>query len=225
MNKTALIVGASGLVGGHLLELLLANKSFSQVFSLVRKASNKKHKKLVELVFDFNDDLAYNKLPKTDVAFCCLGTTIKKTGSQAAFKKVDWEYPLKLAKALKKDNANSFHIITSLGSDAQSLIFYSRVKGELENDLKKLDFKYLSIYQPSLLLGNRQEKKWGENFAISIFPRFDFLLQGGLKKYRAIEAEDVAKGMIYGALNETNNIQTYLSDEIKDMADKLHTID
>lgn len=221
MGKKALIVGASGLVGGHLLNLMLENAYFAEIVSLVRTPSNLQHKKLSEQVFDFNNDESYKTLPKVDVAFCCLGTTIKKAGSQAAFKKVDWEYPLKLAKALQKNGCLSYHVITALGSDADSLVFYNRVKGELENDLKKLKFDSLSIYQPSLLLGNRQENRLGEKLAIATFPHLNFLLQGHLKKYRAIEAKDVAKGMIYGAINERNNTQTYLSDEIKDMADSL----
>lgn len=224
MGKRVLIVGASGLVGGHLLNLLLENDFFAQVVSLVRKPTNKQHHKLLEQVFDFGNSTAYEQLSEVDMAFCCLGTTIKKAGSQDAFKKVDWEYPLKLAQALKKSGCASYNVVTALGADANSMVFYNRVKGELENDLKKLDFDFLSIYQPSLLLGNRQENRMGEKLAIAIFPHFDFLLQGSLKKYRAIQAEDVAKGMIYGAINQKSNIQTYLSDEIKDMADSLDSV-
>ncbi len=221
MKKTVLIAGASGLVGGHLLDLLLDDNSFDSVFSLVRKSSGKEHPKLEERIFDFNNEESYSNIPNVDQAFCCLGSTIKKAGSQKAFKKVDFHFPLQLAKALKVNDCKSYHVVTALGADAQSSIFYNQVKGELEKELQALQFQSLNIYQPSLLLGNRKEKRFGEKLAMTFMPPLEFLLQGKLKKYRSIQANDVAKGMLAVAKNKHIKYQTIESNEIKELANSL----
>lgn len=224
MKKTVIIAGASGLVGHHLLDLLLEEKSFEKVYSLVRKPSGRTHPKLEEINFDFNNEEAYANLPEVDSGFCCLGTTIKKAGSQKAFKKVDYHYPLLLAQSLKNNNCRAFHVITALGADSSSRIFYNQVKGELEDALSKLEFNSLNIYQPSLLLGDRKEQRLGEKIAMIFMPPLEFLLQGKLKKYRSIQAKDVAKGILANTKKENNNIQIIPSNEIKELAYSLvHT--
>ncbi|MDC3209134.1 NAD-dependent epimerase/dehydratase family protein [Chitinophagales bacterium] len=222
MEKTVLIAGASGLVGSHLLNLLLLDKTIDKIYSLVRRSTKVKHEKLQEILFDFNLSLNYQNLPPVDYGFCCLGTTIKKAGSQDAFKRVDYSYPLQLAQALKDNNCENFHVITSLGADSKSSVFYSKVKGELEEALKNIEFESLSIYQPSLLLGERKESRIGEKIAMILMPPFEFLLQGQMKKYRSIKAIDVAKGMLVNSKEKTQKIKIIPSNEIKELA---HNID
>lgn len=218
MKRTALISGASGLVGQELLQLILDHSAYEKVYVLVRRSMNIKHDKLQEIIFDYEKVAAYNTLPEINDAFCCLGTTIKKAGSKEAFKTVDFHYPYKLAKALEKKKTSSFHVITALGSDADSSIFYNKVKGELEEALKKLKFAHLFIYQPSLLVGDRKENRLGEEIAIKLFPILEFFLIGGLKKYKSIKVENVAKCMLYTALHEQTKTKTILSDEIQNLA-------
>lgn len=214
-----LIVGASGLIGGHLLRQLLQNPAVTHVTSLVRKPSQLSHNHLQEIVFDFDNPQHYEQLPAADVVFCCLGTTIKKAGSRAAFKNVDYDYPLALAKAMCSKGTTHFLVVTALGSNAQSMVFYSRVKGELEEALIGLQFPSLSIFQPSLLLGERKEQRFGEDFAKFFMPLITPLLAGGLRKYRAIHGADVAKAMLKIAMQPASGVGRYPSDEIQEIAD------
>ncbi|MCB0538545.1 MAG: oxidoreductase [Bacteroidetes bacterium] len=215
MKKTLLIAGSSGLVGNQLLQLMLENNSVAKVYTLVRKTQQINHPKLEEIIFDFNDNNAYQNLPKIDATFCCLGTTIKKAGSQQKFEQVDFQYPLQLAKNTK---SSAFSIISAMGADSHSSIFYNKIKGKLEDELKKLNFDTLNIFQPSLLVGNRAEHRLGESIAIAIMPKLDFLLVGGLKKYRSIKAENVAKAMLKATIDNLKS-KTYTSDEIQALAD------
>lgn len=197
MNKTALIVGATGLVGSHVLHLLLHDNEFSTVIALTRNKLNVQHQKLKNSIVDFDKINDYQNEIKADTVFCCLGTTIKKAGSKAAFKKVDYEYPLQIANIAKRNGTQSFNVITALGANANSIIFYNKVKGKLQNELIKLQFKTLHIIQPSLLLGNRNEHRLGEDIAQKLSPIMNALLVGNLKKYKAIEANQVAKAMVH----------------------------
>ncbi|MCS6967061.1 MAG: oxidoreductase [Cytophagales bacterium] len=214
-----LIAGASGLVGSYLLRQLLQSSAVSQVISLVRRPLGVSHDRLQEIVFDFENKQHYQTLPQVDAAFCCLGTTIKKAGSQVAFRHVDYDYPLFLAKAMRDKGTPHFLVITAVGSHPSSIFFYSRVKGELERSLEALQFPSLSIFQPSLLLGDRKEKRLGEDFAKLLAPLFTPLLVGSLRKYRPIQAVDVAKAMFKIALQPASGVWRYPSDEIQEIAD------
>ncbi|MCS7018782.1 MAG: oxidoreductase [Cytophagales bacterium] len=214
-----LVAGASGLIGNHLLRQLLQNQVFTEVIALVRTSLGFSHAKLQEIIFDFDLPQSYQSLPAVDAAFCCLGTTIKKAGSQAAFRKVDYEYPLALAQAMRHRNTPHFLVVTAIGSNPKSVFFYSRVKGELEKALIALQFPSLSIFQPSLLLGQRQETRMGENVG-KVFMSFIWpLLGGSLRKYRSIQAADVAKAMLKIALQPASGVCRYPSDEIQEIAD------
>ena len=219
MYNKIILAGSSGLVGRELLKLLLESDKIETVYSLVRKPSNLEHHKLKEIFFDFEDDSAYKTLPSVGAIFCCLGTTIKIAGSQAAFKKVDFEYPLLLAKSGLNNGAMAFHVITALGSDENSSIFYNKVKGQLQEALKKLNFGQLYIYQPSLLIGDRKENRPGEKIASLVMPLFEFFMVGPVKKYRSIHVTAVAKGILVTAENENKKLKIILSDEIQKLAD------
>ncbi|SFS69948.1 NAD(P)H-binding protein [Marininema halotolerans] len=213
-QKHAIVVGASGLIGSSLVPLLLNSPAYHQVTLLLRRPLPIQHEKLVQRVIDFNrieqEDIPF---PAEDI-FCCLGTTIRVAKTKEAFRKVDLEYPLALAQLAKEHQSKRFLIISSLGADSKSSFFYNRIKGELETGLHQLHLSSLHILQPSLLLGERKEKRPGENFAGQWMPRLSFLLQGPLKKYRAIHAHTVAKAMYTIAQGEETGERIYLSDEI-----------
>lgn len=196
MNKVAMIAGSSGLTGGFLLKMLLEAPEYREVIAYVRKPTRIQHPKLREVVMDWEKLDA--PVPADDV-FCCLGTTIKKAGSQEAFRRVDYEYPLHLAELQLQGGSQQFLLVSAIGADASSSIFYSRVKGELEDALQKLGYKSLHIFQPSFIAGPRQEKRVGERIGLAIFSFISPLFIGPLKKYAPIPAEHIARAMYRSA--------------------------
>jgi len=193
----ALVVGGTGLVGRHLVKALLDSDAFSLVTVVVRKKFFKKHPKLKEILFNFNDKKSLESLEAPDHLFCCIGTTIKKAGSQKKFKDVDFGIPLLFGNWSERSNVRSFSIVTSMGADRGSKIFYNRVKGEVENKIKKMSIPKINIFRPSLILGNRDESRPGEKLAQVVFKIINPLFFGPVKKYKAIEAKKIATGMVY----------------------------
>jgi len=216
-KKTALIAGASGLTGTALVKWLLKDSYYSEIKLLVRKKLPFSDERVKQIEVDFDKLENYAEQMKAEDVFCTLGTTIKKAGSQAVFKKVDYEYPLRLGKIAKQNNAQKFLIVTALGSDAKSPIFYNKVKGETERDLKALKFPQLYIFRPSLLVGDRKENRAGEKAAIVASTLFNHLLFGPMKKYRSINVLTVAFGMKYAAQYFNSAFHVLESDEIQEM--------
>lgn len=220
-TRNALIAGASGLVGGHCLNLLLESDRYSQVISIGRRELPLIHPKLDQQVIDFDRMQKYASDLVADDIYCCLGTTIKKAGSKEAFHKVDYTYVAELARITASKNATQFLVVSAMGANAGSFIFYNKVKGEMEEFVKQQDFKAVHIFQPSLLLGDREEERTGEELATKIMEPLSPLMIGPLKKYKPIEAEMVARAMVYAAaLNETG-LHTHSSDEIASLGSKL----
>lgn len=213
--KTAFLVGATGLVGGLVLEQLLADTYFEKVIVLTRKSLGKSNAKLKEVLVDFNKLDDYTAEIKADAIFCCLGTTIKVAGSKEAFKKVDFEYPFKVAQLAKQNGSAKYLLITALGASKSSLIFYNQVKGELEEEVSKLNFDAFHILQPSLIIGERTESRTGEGIAQKLAPVFDALMIGGLKKYKSITATQIAKAMVHYAKLNDKGIFKHESDELQ----------
>ena len=212
-----LIAGSTGLVGGHLLHLLLDDERINEVHSLVRKESGQSHPKLREHKIDFDQLEKDTPDGPFNAVFCCLGTTIKKAGSQEKFRKVDFEYVKSLAE--NYSSADQFLVVSAMGADKDSKIFYNRVKGEMEKSVKSSGIKTVQIFQPSLLLGDREEFRLGEKIG-SIFMRlFSPLMMGSLKKYRPIKAADVAKAMLNASMSKRDS-KTYNSHEIQQLASK-----
>lgn len=218
MGKTALIAGASGLVGGELLKELLAGMEYQYVIALVRSPLEVKHAKLEEVIINFEELEELEGLPTIDDVFCCLGTTIKKAKTQEAMTRIDVDYPIALANLAKKFGAKQYFVISSMGADAKSNIFYSRIKGLMEIALKGIGFQTLGIFRPSLLLGDRKEFRLGEAAAVVIMPILSLLMMGPLKKYRAIQARDVARAMYKVAQSGSSGVNIYSSDEINKIA-------
>jgi uncharacterized protein YbjT (DUF2867 family) len=207
--SSALLAGATGLVGGHLLRLLLDDPGTASVVVLGRRPTGAKHAKLVERVVDLDQPDGYADTLAVDDIFCCLGTTIKKAGSQEAFRHVDLEYPLAIAERAA-GRAGQFLVVTAVGADPQSRIFYNRVKGELEQALRALQFgRGVKIFRPSMILGERGESRPAERLAKAVLGATAPLFAGGLKRYRAIDAASVARAMWYAARAEPGETRFY----------------
>lgn len=214
-SRTALLLGATGLVGGHCLDLLLHDEAYSQVTTLGRRKLALEHPKLAQHVVDFEHLRDYADSITGQDVFCCLGTTIKKAGSQEAFYKVDFHYPHEAARIARENGAKQFLLVSSLGADAESRIFYNRVKGEVEEAVSRLDFEGVQIFRPSLLLGERAEFRLAERVAEKLARVFSFLFIGALKKYRPVDARDVAHAMIKIAREQPAGVNIYESDRIR----------
>lgn len=217
MENIALLAGGTGLVGNACLQLLLEDDFFSQVKVLVRRSTGIVHHKLTEVVVDFDQLSDFRLQMEATHVYCTLGTTIKKAGSQAAFRKVDHDYPLELAIIAKSNGAFSFNIVTALGASANSGIFYNKVKGELEEALKHIGFDQLNILQPSLLMGDRAENRLGEGLAQKFFGVTAPLWIGPLKKYAGIDGKQVAKALLYYSKKGSKGIHVYTSDLLQDI--------
>lgn len=216
MGKTAVIAGATGLVGGHLLDLLMDDPAYSSIKVLTRRSLGGDDGKLKEIIIeDFSEMESHADALKADDYFCCLGTTMKKAGSKAAFKKVDFEYPVTFAAIARENNAQSYHLISAMGANSSSLVFYNRVKGEAENAIQAMKLKKAFIYRPSIIDGKRSESRASEGIALSVMGKLDFLFKGPLKKYGVIHAKTIASAMLKMAKESQSNFKIILSDEIE----------
>jgi uncharacterized protein YbjT (DUF2867 family) len=220
-SKSALLIGASGLVGGHCLGFLLDDPSYTHVSVLVRTPLQKTHEKLIQHVVDFDELESLGKCLPVDDVYCCLGSTIKKAGSQEAFRKVDFDYPVKIAALAQHCGANQFLVVSSLGADAHSRIFYNRVKGEMEGAIRKISYSAFQIFRPSLLLGERMEQRTGEQIGAFVMAALKFTMKGPLKKYRALHARDVAQAMVHVAQMDLSGVNIFESLRIQEIADSL----
>jgi uncharacterized protein YbjT (DUF2867 family) len=196
MNRTALLAGATGLVGEHVLAQLLADDTWARVITVGRRATPHRHEKLEQRIVDLGALEAQGDLPHADDVFCCLGTTINRAGSRAAFRRVDHDYVLALARTGIRIGATQFLLVSAIGADPESRVFYSRVKGEVEAALRALPYRAVQIFRPGLLLGNRAEFRFGERVATLLTPLVQPLLRGRLRRYRSIEAGEVARAMV-----------------------------
>jgi uncharacterized protein YbjT (DUF2867 family) len=213
--RSALLIGASGLIGGHLLRLLVDDETFVRVTVLVRKPLSYRHPKLQEIVVDFDQlDRQRDTLRGHDV-FCCLGTTIGTAGSQEAFRRVDFTYVVQAASIAASNGAEQFLLVSSLGANKNARVFYSRVKGEIEEAVSKLPFKSIQIFRPSVLQGARRESRPNEQFAVTILKLTSFILIGGLRRYRPVEAQAVAKAMLAVAKQQKTGVTIYESEQIQ----------
>lgn len=215
-TKTALLVGATGLVGNYLLFKLLQDGRYGTVRSLVRKPMHLKHGRLDERVVNF-DALKPEDCAGTDDVFCCLGTTIRQAGSQEAFKKVDFQYPLDVANLALKGGAKQYLLVTSLGADPKSRVFYSRVKGELEDAVAGLGYGSFHVFRPSMLLGKRKEFRLGESIGKAVMVLLTpVLMLPGLRRYAGIPAGKVANAMLSIAHREQAGRHIWLSDQLQE---------
>jgi uncharacterized protein YbjT (DUF2867 family) len=197
MKKTAVVFGATGLVGKELVAELLSQDEFEKVIIVVRRELLLRDPKLEQLLLkDFADLENFRAGLHASDYYCCIGTTIKIAGSQDAFYRVDHDIPLQIARLAEELAVPNLVVISSIGADASSRNFYLRTKGEMENDVQAAYHGNLKIVRPSLLMGLREEHRFGEKTANVVMKAIGWLFIGPLRKYRGIHARDVAKSMI-----------------------------
>ncbi len=209
MAKTALIAGATGLVGRALLEKALAADDYSHVIVLGRTLPAARSQKLKFIVSDFSDLETLGAQCAADDVFCSLGTTLRRAGSKAAFERVDYHMVVDLARATQKSGAKKFIVVSAAGSSMRSPSFYSRVKARMERAVSEAGFATVHIVRPSLLLGERGEFRPFEWLAQKLSPLLTKMLDGPLKKYRPVQAEAVAEAMMQLARREDTGVKIH----------------
>ena len=214
MRKTALLAGATGLIGSKLLPLLLASERYSKVIVVGRRALPFTHPKLTQVVTDLDRLQDVRLLLIADDVFCCLGTTLSQAGSKEAFYKVDFLYVVTLAALAAGNFASQFVVVSSMGAAADSRIYYSRVKGEMEAAVRQAPFRAIHIFRPSLLLGERAQPRLGERVGAVLLRVLQPLLRGPLRKYRPVSGAAVAAAMLRAAEEDGGGVRVHLSDEL-----------
>lgn len=215
----AWVAGATGLVGRELVRELCSRPGVGSVTALVRRAEGRREQRLEERVVSFEKlELELAGLKATHV-FCCLGTTMAKAGSEAAFRVIDYEYPLALGRAALAAGAKKFLVVTALGADPDSRIFYNRVKGEVERGLSALGIPELHVFRPSLILGERAERRPAERATMAVAKPLGALMVGPLKKYRPIDGIVVARALanVAQSTSPAPSVSIYESDRIAEL--------
>jgi uncharacterized protein YbjT (DUF2867 family) len=198
-TRTALVVGATGLVGGHVVDRLAEDASYERVVVLARRASGKSGGRVEDRVVDFD---RLEEVPRVDDVYGCLGTTIKTAGSEEAFREVDHDYTVRIAELAKKAGAARFALVSSVGASTAASSFYLRTKGETERDVEAVGFASFLVARPSFLVGDRKEKRSAEKIGITVSRALSFAMIGPVKKYRPIEARRVARAMVAALAEE-----------------------
>ena len=218
-KKIALLFGSTGLVGNLLLEELVRSPLYSGIKIFVRNPTGVAEPGVEEVVTDFSDQAGLENLIAGDDLFICLGTTIKKAGSVANMEVIDRDLPVRIANIAAEKGVKRIAVISSIGASPGSSSYYLRIKGEMEAGILNLRFENISIVRPSLLLGDRRERRRGEMMGKVMVKAFNPVLMGKLRKYRAIHGRDVARAMIV-LLQKGQGINICESDELQQLADK-----
>jgi uncharacterized protein YbjT (DUF2867 family) len=215
--KTVTIIGVTGLVGGYLYELLKEDKSFETIRLIVRRPMPKDDGRAEIRLVDFNDAESLQlAIDGSDIVFCTVGTTNKKVkGDKEAYRKVDYDIPAKAARFCKMTGCEAFVLVSAVGANSKSNNFYLKLKGEVEEAVKEVGLHSVHIMRPSMLLGERKENRSGEKFGITVMKTLSPFFGGGLRRYRPIPAEDVARAMINAAKENRPGFFVYEYDEIK----------
>jgi uncharacterized protein YbjT (DUF2867 family) len=210
----ALLIGSTGLIGTHCLNELLLDKEYSDIEIWVRNKTDNSNQRLTEKLINF-DKISEIQLTDADHVFCCLGTTINKVKTKEAFVKIDRDYVTELAKLAERSVCKKFIVVSSIGAYLKSRNFYLRTKGEMEEALKKLSIPAIYIFRPSMLLGKRNEFRFGEQLGKAFMFGFQFLFIGKLRKYRGIHAFNVAHAMVMMAKSDQKGVFIIESDQIE----------
>ena len=209
-TQRALVIGGTGLVGSHLLEQLDADKHFETIYALSRRPCAT-HSRIVNIVTDLDTVTGQEDFFNVDVVFCAIGSTIKKAGSQAEFRRIDYELPMHIARLAKARGARKFILVSSIGATATSKYFYLQVKYALEHDLAALGFEQLSILQPSLIMGDRKEFRFGELISRVVMKYLNPLTP---TRYRGVHARRIAASMIKEARTEPSGVHYVNNSDI-----------
>lgn len=213
-KKTAIVLGATGLVGGFVLNLLLQDDRYKEVIVFSRRDFSSEHPKLKVHVGDLMKIQSFSVHFKADEVYCCIGTTKTKTPDREQYRKIDYGIPVATAKLCRENNIPILIIISAMGANKNSSIFYNKVKGEMEAEVLRQEVSKTHIVQPSLIGGHRYEKRPGELFFKKLMSLLNFLMVGPLKKYRTIQPETIARAMIWLANNGYDETRV-TSEELK----------
>jgi uncharacterized protein YbjT (DUF2867 family) len=212
-KKTAAVFGASGLVGSEVVRLLATDIRYEKVKLFTRRPLHINLPSVEEHIIDFNKLDQYAGEIRADHVFCCLGTTAKKTPDKKIYENIDLYWPATISQVCKRNGSDAFAVISSIGANPDSSTFYLRTKGLMEKAVLQSGVSKIIIVRPSFLLGRRAESRFGEGFAISVAGLFSFLMVGPLKKYKPIQASEVARAMIFAA-NHTVSKSIFESHEL-----------
>jgi len=220
MGKTAIVIGATGLTGNLLLKKLIEDERYDFVKIFGRRKVEITHSKIIQFTGNLMELDRFKDDFNGEEVYCCIGTTSKKTPNKSQYRKIDFGIPVTAAKLCKENNINCFLVISALGANAKSSIFYNKTKGEMEEAVLEQNIPFTYILRPSLILGDRKDNRLAENLGKKAFDAFQFLFVGKLKKYRAIEANQIAQTMIYLA-NTKPEIDIIESNKIEKIASQL----
>jgi uncharacterized protein YbjT (DUF2867 family) len=216
-NKSVLLFGASGLVGGKCLKLLIHDGPYEKITVLTRSplTTDIQDSRVHHHIIDFDHLGEYRHLMKADHVICALGTTIKKAGTKENFHRVDFTYPYEIARMASEHGSEHYLLVSSMGADPGSSIFYNRIKGELEQAVQKLTYRSVSIFRPSLILGQRLERRFAEQVSKVIAEIFSFAIP---ERYKPVQAADIARAILKVAIEDRAGIRIIESDEITRIA-------
>lgn len=215
--RKALVFGATGLVGGFLLQQLLEDSNYSQVIAVTRKGLKLEHAKLKVLMGNFQTLSELKDQLIADDVFVALGTTKKDTPDEALYYQIDHDYPVLAAKLALQNRAQAVYLVSAVGADADSRFFYLRCKGETERDVIALGYPKTSIFRPSMILGNRSKSRPTESLLMGLFQGLNPLLQSSMKIYRGISAQEIAVSMVMSAHHRDPGVKILHWQEMKDL--------
>ncbi|OYU96060.1 MAG: oxidoreductase [Bacteroidetes bacterium B1(2017)] len=219
MQRTAIVIGATGLIGRNLVFELLKSEKYTKVTVFARRDLVIKHDKLVQILLDFDHLEDYSNDMYADDVFCCLGSTKAKTPDIITYRKIDFDYPLAVAKLAKQNGADRYFLISSMGANKNSTIFYSKLKGEIEEAIAKIGFTSFHVFRPSLLLGSRAESRPMETISQYLMRVLNPLFIGPLRLYKAVEGVKVAKAMMIVATKNLTGYHLWLNNQILDLVE------
>lgn len=215
-GRTAIVIGATGLVGSHLVQLLLQDDRFTIIKVLSRRSIGVRHPKIQESIINFDQPKEWEQLVSGDVLFSALGTTLKKAGSKQAQYKIDHDYQYNVAKTAAQNGVPVYVLVSSAMASEHSRIFYTRMKGELERDIKQLPFQSIHVLQPGMLVGDRKEERLGEKVGTALVRFLNAL--GIAKKQKPIHASIVAQAMVNASFRNEQKINVYSLLEVFEVA-------
>jgi len=212
MDRRAIVIGATGVVGREVVEELCLRDEISEIVTFTRREVNFKSNKVINYVINFDKISELSDLIYGEYFFSCLGTTKAQAGSIEAQRKVDLDYQLEFAKLAQKNGIHHYFLVSSPGAQAASINPYLKMKGELDDEVRKLDFVSTSLFKPSLIVGDRSDFRLGEKIALKMSSILEVI--PGLKKYKSITGKEIAKKMVFEAMNIKNGFNQYELDEL-----------
>jgi uncharacterized protein YbjT (DUF2867 family) len=212
-EKTATVIGSTGLIGSNLVEILCNDNDFSTIRVIVRRSISNTNPKVKVVVVDFTDNESFKSaVAQSDAVFCAVGTTQKKVkGDKVEYRKVDYDIPVNAARFCAEKGCPRFLLVSSVGADSKSSNFYLKLKGEVEDAVRKMNIPFVSVFRPSILLGKRQESRTGESFGKALSTAFSFLIPS---KYKPVQAREVARAMVAASKLDKPGISIYHFEEM-----------